>query len=459
MSRPKQSWLILFGIGFAVTIGVWVARLGHPPAVYVTAAVACLCGFWWLTEPIPIPATSLIPFALFPLTNVLSPVQVAAAYGDAVVLLMLGGFMLSKALERSGVHQRLALGLVHAVGSEGGHRLVLGFMAASALLSMWISNAATVVMLLPIAAAVVRQTTDRELKIVLLLGIAYAASIGGIATPIGTPPNLIFLRIYGPFGDDPGFVGWMSWTAPMVFVMFPFTWWWLTRRLPTGRSLQLPAVGAWRPAEIRTLAVFVVTALGWMTRSQPAGGWSTWLQVPQANDASVALLAVVVLFVLPNGEGERLLDWPAAARIPWDVLILFGGGIALAQAFQESGLSELLGTALAGVAQLPRLVTMLLICLFITFLTEVTSNTATATLVMPILAAAAVTAGCDPRQLMVPATISASFAFMLPVATPPNAIVFAADSELTVRRMAREGLMLNLVGALVVSLVCYVLFP
>ncbi|MEM9658293.1 MAG: SLC13 family permease, partial [Planctomycetota bacterium] len=241
---------------------------------------------------------------------------------------------------------------------------------------------------------------------------------------------------------------------PVVVVMLPIVGWWLTRSMPKGRRLELPEVGAWTSAERRTLMVFAVTALLWTTRSAPLGGWSGWAGLPGANDASVALLAVVAMFLIPDGRGEKLLDWDSAVRIPWGILILFGSGIAIAKAFDASGLSDELGSALHGLAQLPTFAMIAFVCLGVTFLTEVTSNTATTVLLMPILAAAAIGAEIDPKLIMAPAAMSASFAFMLPVATAPNAIVFATG-DLTVRRMARTGLALNLIGAAVIAVICY----
>ncbi len=423
-----------------------------------TAGITLLTAFWWVTEPIPIAATSLVPLAVFPLSGVLTASQVAQAYGNQLILLMLGGFMLSVAMERSGAHRRIALSMVALFGGTSGRRLVFGFMAASAVLSMWISNAATTLMLLPIAIAVLEGSTDRQLQKSLLLGIAYAASIGGIGTPIGTPPNLIFMNEYlKQTGIELGFVDWMKLALPLVMVMLPLAGLWLTRRLATQDAIRLPPVGKWRTAEVRTLLVFAVTAFLWMTRQQPWGGWSCWTGLTTANDASVALLAVVSLFAISDGQESRLLDWESAARIPWGILILFGGGITIANGFVASGLSRQLGGVLAGAGQLPTVILIGTICLVVTFLTEVTSNTATATLLMPILAAAAVATGKDPRLLMIPATFSASFAFMLPVATPPNAIVFGSD-RFTVQDMAKEGLVLNLLGVFAITVIYSWLF-
>lgn len=422
-----------------------------------TAAVAVICAVWWIFEPIPIPATSLIPLATLPIIGVLTPAQVGESYGSPLVLLLMGGFILSTAMEKSGAHRRVALGMVNLFGGNSSRRLVFGFMAAAAVLSMWISNTATTLMLLPVALAVIERSDDDNLAIPLLLGIAYAASVGGIGTPIGTPPNLIFREIYQQnTGIEIGFLTWMSWGVPVVLIFVPIIAFWLTRRLNYQGHVDMPKVGAWQTEERRVFIVFTLTALAWVTRSQPFGGWKTWLEVPGANDASVALLAVVAMFLIPNGKGSRLLDWETASRIPWGMLILFGGGIAIAKAFVISGMSAALGNALAGIAGWPILAMIAVICLCITFLTEMTSNTATTTLMMPILAAAAIAAGIAPEVLMVPAAMSASCAFMLPVATAPNTIVFSAG-RFTTSLMAREGAALNFVGVVVISVMCYLL--
>jgi sodium-dependent dicarboxylate transporter 2/3/5 len=418
-----------------------------------TAAVTMLCAVWWIFEPIPIPVTSLLPLALLPLTGVLTAEEVGAAYGDPLILLLLGGLMLSTALQRCGVHRRLALAMVRAFGANSGRRLVLGFMAAAAVLSMWISNMATALMLLPIVLAVVERCHDPHLRRALLLCVPYAASIGGVGTPVGTPPNLIFIANYQKAtGREVSFLEWMGWGLPVVLVMIPLAMLWLTRAISGFKRIELPETGPWRPAERRTLAAFAVTATLWITRTEPWGGWSTWLHLPQASDASVALAAVVALCLLPDGQGrgERLLDWETAVKIPWGILILFSSGIAISKAFSASGLSALLGERLAGLADLSPLAMVAAICLGVTFLTEITSNTATANLLLPVLGAAATAAQVDPLLFMAPAAISASFAFMLPVATGPNAIFFGSG-QLTVRDMAREGLALNLLGVVVVA--------
>ena len=427
----------------------------------ITAAVTLWCAIWWLTEPVPIPVTSLLPMALFPLLGVITPTQVAQSYGSPLILLLLGGFMLSGALAKCGAHRRLALVMIQASSRLGQKGLVLGFMLAAAGLSMWISNTATTLMLLPIALAVLENDRLKPLTIPLLLGTAYASSLGGTGTPIGTPPNLIYMQVsQDQFGVATSFPVWMSFGVPVVVLLLPLMFLWLTRHVASGALPKLDPPGRWQVAEIRVLIVFALTALAWMTRAAPWGGWQAWLDLPLANDASVAMLAVVVLCMLPNGDKEhpgRLLDWKTIERIPWGVLILFAGGITIARAFIETGLSDALAAELTTLSTLPTWLMIVVLCLGVTFLTEVTSNTATTALLMPVLAATAAATGIPHELLMVPAAISASCAFMLPVATAPNAVVYGSG-RVTVKDMMREGLVLNLLGALVITAVMLVRF-
>lgn len=423
----------------------------------LTLGITLICVIWWVFEPIPIPATSFLPLGLFPLLGVLTPVQVAQSYGHSLILLLLGGFILATALEKSGAHRRIALGMVRAFGGSSSRSLVFGFMAAAAVLSMWISNTATTLMLLPVALAVLEKSEDPKLATPLLLGIAYAASVGGMGTPIGTPPNVVFMGVYeATTGENIPFLTWMTWAVPIVLVFLPAIGYYLTRGLTFKGQVELPLVGQWQKAEVRVLAVFALTAFFWITRKQPFGGWSELFDLAATNDAMVALLAVVVMFLVPDGKGGKLLDWETAERIPWGMLVLFGAGISIATAFTASGLSETIGALLSGLAVLPLLPVMLLICLAVTFLTETTSNTATTTLLMPILAAGAIGAAIDPRLFMIPAAMSASCAFMLPVATAPNVIMFSTG-HFSIETMAREGFALNLVGAVIISCGCYLL--
>ncbi|MCR9277536.1 MAG: SLC13 family permease [Pseudomonadaceae bacterium] len=423
----------------------------------ITLGITVVTVVWWVFEPIPIPATSLLPLALLPLTGVITSGDVAAAYGHPLILLLLGGFLLSTALAASGAHRRIALGMVRLFGGGSSRRLVYGFMAASALLSMWISNTATTLMLLPVALAIVERSGDPKLAVPLLLGIAYAASLGGIATPIGTPPNLIFMGVYSETtGLEISFGQWMAWGLPVVLVFLPLMALWLTRSLRHSGTLELPSVGQWSSAEKRVMVIFVLTALAWITRREPFGGWSEWFNVAYSNDAIVAFLAVIALFIVPDGKGGKLLDWDTASDIPWGMLILFGAGIAIASAFGSSGLSAIIGNALSSLSDLDLWLLMLIICLTVTFLTEATSNTATTTLLMPILAAAAIGANIDPKLFMIPAAMSASCAFMLPVATAPNVIMFSTG-RFDVARMVREGFALNMIGAFIISTLLFLL--
>lgn len=451
-----RNWALWVGPLVALVAALSLNAAGYDRDIAVVSFVATLCIAWWVFEPIPIPVTSLLPLAVLPLLGVLTPAEVGQSYGSPIILLLLGGFLLSQAMEHAGAHRRIALGMVTLVGADSGTRLVLGFMAAAALLSMWISNTATTLMLLPVVLAVLDAAPNKDkLAVPLLLGVAYAASVGGIGTPIGTPPNLIFMQVYEETGGDPiSFTTWMSWGVPVVLLMVPLMALYLTRNLRGELQVNLPEVGRWRTEEKRVLLVFGLTALAWITRSEPFGGWRTWLDLPQANDASVALLAVVAMFIVPNGKGGALLTWERAVRIPWGVLLLFGGGICLAKGFVNSGLSELMGGLFSDVHAIPLFLLILLIALVVTFMTETTSNTASTTLLMPVLAAGAVGVGLAPEIMMVPAAMSASCAFMLPVATAPNSVVFGSG-VITTARMAREGFALNLLGAVVITTVCY----
>lgn len=443
----------------SVLIGWSVWKFGWLEAsASITLGIALWTAFWWIFEAVPIPVASLLPLSLLPLFGILEPKVVGEKYGHPLVLLLLGGFLLSKAMEKSGAHRRIALMMVNAC-PPGEKFLILGFMVATAFLSMWISNTATTLMMLPMAMAVIQNSRSEALKVPLLLGIAFAANVGGIGTPIGTPPNLVMMGAYKDLGHpELSFTEWMKFGVPVTVTMVLFIWLWLSRGITGKERIALPDPGTWRTPEVRTLLVFILTALAWITRSEPFGGWKTWLDLPQANDASVAFVAVIFLFCLPSGEkkGDRLLDWKTANKIPWGMLVLVGAGLCLGEGFKQSGLSATIAGVFSGIENLPLLVILLGIALLVTFLTEMTSNTATTNVLMPILGAAATASDIDPILLMIPAAMSASCAFMLPVATIPNAVVFGTG-EVSVRRMAREGLALNLIGAMVVSGICYLL--
>jgi sodium-dependent dicarboxylate transporter 2/3/5 len=447
-------------IGPIAAIGAYYLcfiTFGFQQSAAITAGITVLTVIWWVSEALPIPVTSLLPFALFPLFGVLSHTEVSSALGSHVILLLMGAFILSKSLERSGVHKRLAIMMVNAIGAHSKKRLVFGFMVATAMLSMWISNTATILIMLPIALAVLSQVPERTLKIAMILGIAYSASVGGIGTLIGTPPNVIFAGLYEQqSGQEFSFLTWMMVGIPCVIVAIPIMAVWLTRKLKGPLQIDLPIAGKWRTEEIRTLSVFALAVLAWITRNEPFGGWSDWLGIQMAGDSTVALAAVVIMFLVPNGKGEKLLDWQTAVSIPWGMLLLFAGGIALAKGFTVSGLSKLIGDGLSSFTQFPLLATVLLLCLCVTYLTEITSNVATATLLLPILYLVGISYGVDPVVLMVPATMAASCAFMLPVATAPNAIAYGTG-EIEIKDMVKEGAVLSFTISSILALLTYFL--
>ena len=459
MNLVQRYHMLWIGPLIACLVTVIMLQCGWEMSGALTAGLTILCALWWIFEPIPIPATSMIPLGVMPLLGILDGKQVAQAYGDPLIILLMGGAMLSKAMEKSGAHRRIALSMVNLFGNNDLRRLVLGFMVASAVLSMWVSNTATTLMLLPVVYAVLDSMEDKthsaKLAVPLFLGIAYAASIGGLGTPIGSPPNVIFLKVYAEAtGSTITFSQWMLWAVPVVLLMVPAACIWLTRDLVSTRSVKIPEVGNWRQEETRVLLIFGLTALSWVTLREPFGGWSTWFNVPSANYAAVALTGVLAMFLVSDGRGGKLLDWESASKIHWGVLLLFAAGIAIAKAFTVTGISTAIGDSLSGVTRLSLIIIIAVVALSVTFLTEITSNTATTTLLMPILAAASLGAGFDPALLMLPAALSASCAFMLPVATAPNAIVFGTG-KITVEQMVREGFALNIIGALVITMVVY----
>ncbi len=481
------------------------------PEVTRTAAVAVLVATWWITEAIPLFATSLVPLVAFPLLGILPGGKVAPAYVNSTIFLFIGGFLIALAMERWGLHRRIALNIIARAGSSPS-RVIVGFMLASALLSMWISNTATAVMMTPIALAILGPLEEREgrerirpLATALLLGIAYACSIGGLSTLVGTPPNLSFVRIYDiqfPGAPEIGFGRWLLVGLPVALVMFGVIAFLLTRvffRCPPDLRIDPDEIRARRDAlgpatfeEKAVLAVFATTAILWVFRVPlevgpiRIPGWSSL--VPTSgflDDGTVAIGMALVLFLIParrrapepGGEGESeeprarvsgtgteparfggIADAGIVLRLPWGVVLLFGGGFALATGFSETGLSKVLGNHFEGLGVLPPFVLVLSICLGITFLTELTSNVATTETILPILAGVSVAVGVHPLVLMVPATLSASCAFMMPVATPPNAIVFGSG-RLAVPDMARAGIWINLLGAVVIASAFQLLGP
>lgn len=445
------------------------------PAAWRVAAVAALMATWWVTEALPIAATALVPLVLFPSLGIAALGATASPYANPVIYLFLGGFLLAAALQRVTLHQRLALGIIAAVGTRP-DRLVLGFIVATAAISMWVSNTATVVMLLPIAtpvlelvrsaavreeaAAAMSDSAAHDFEVALLLGIAYAASIGGIGTIVGTPPNALLAGFMAEtFGTPIGFGRWMLVGVPIVAVGIPITWLLLTRVVYRVRPDPMPAaamivesqraaMGRIRREEWIVGAVVGLAALGWI--GQPVIART----LPGLTEPAIGIAAALLLFILPADDRRPVLDASALERVPWGVLVLFGGGLSLAAAIQDSGLAAWLGESLSALRAYPLLAVMLIVATVVVFLSELTSNTATAAAFIPLAAALAHGIGAEPVGLVVTTAIAASLGFMMPVGTPPNALVFGTG-RVRIGEMVRAGVLLNLVMIAVVVLICY----
>jgi len=466
------------GLAAFVTVLLIPTPAGMTPVAQRVAAVAVLMAIWWITEAIPIPATALLPLALYPALGIMSAKDAAVSYGDRNLFLFAGGFFIAMAMQKWNLHERIALHIIKRTGTNS-RRLILGFMVATAFLSMWISNTATAMMMMPIGLAVIgeiERTSEAEsgpFGTALMLGIAYAASIGGIGTLIGTPPNIVFttqLSLLYPKAPEISFVQWMFIGLPLVLIFLPLTWFTLTRlaypispSVATGRiesiiDERLNSLGPMSRGEKIVLAVASMTAISWISR----GLWSRLFPQPDyIDDSTVAIAFAVLLFAIPvdREQNEFALDWTWARRIPWGILLLFGGGLALANGFKDSNLIAWAGDQLRVLSNMPLLGMIVCIALLVTFLTELTSNVATTTILLPILAVtASEVLKVNPLLLMIPATMSASCAFMLPVATPPNAIVFGSG-HITVPQMARSGLILNFLGVLLITTLAFVAVP
>ena len=447
------------------------------------AAIALLMATWWLCESIPIPATSLLPLFLFPVLGIMHMKTAAAPFASHLIFLFMGGFIIALSMQRWNLHRRIAMTIVRNIGFSPA-RLVFGFMFATALLSAFVSNTATTVMMMPIGLAVIAHTVEEGRKsgldkdidfspehfafgLNLMLGIAYAASIGGIATLIGTPPNTVLASfLSGTYNYEITFARWLLVGVPIAAVFLPLCWWYLVKvanpikleKIPGGKDMiqkELKAMGSMKPGERWSMTVFTLTALGWIFRKQmdflfPDPSYVT--------DATIAMAGALVLFLIPVDfkKGIFVMNWEWAAKMPWGVLILFGGGLALAEGFKATGLAVWIGSQVGLLENAPVFLMIIVIATLIIFLTELTSNTATAAMMMPILSAIAIGLGQNPLLLAVPAALAASCAFMLPVATPPNAIIFGSG-YVTIPQMARTGFGLNLMGVVLVTLVTYLL--
>ncbi len=478
----QRIGLILGPLLFVVMLAV-PSPAGMEPAAQKMAAVALLMATWWMCESIPIPATSLLPIPLFPMLGVLDTKKATAPYANHLIFLFMGGFLIALSMQRWNLHRRIAMNIVKVVGFSPG-RLILGFMIATAAISAFVSNTATAVMMMPIGLAIIAHVVEEGKKegldrtidfspekfafgLNLMLGIAYASSIGGLATLIGTPPNTLLAGyLQKTYGVEITFVKWLLVGVPLTVILLPLCWLWLTRfanpmelkKVPGGKELieeELRRMGGMGAGERWTALVFALTALGWIFQKQIE---FIFPDPKMVTDSAIAMAGAILLFLIPVSfkKNEWVMNWHWAAKMPWGVLILFGGGLALADGFKETRLADWIGGQMGLLQNAPMLVMVLAVTTLVIFLTELTSNTATAAMIMPVLSAVAIGMGQNPMLLLVPAAVAASLAFMLPVGTPPNAIVFGSG-YVTIPQMARSGFGLNLIGIVVIVLVTFTL--
>lgn len=474
MNQITRSLILIAGPLLFIILQILGKPSTMPEAAFDVLCVALWMALWWITEVIPIAATALLPIILFPLTGAVDIGTTTASFGHKYVFLYLGGFILAIAIEKWKLHRRIALSIIKLIGTNI-RFIILGFMVATAFLSMWISNTATSVMMLPIATAIITQLKDDsrtgkeeigKFGKALMLAIAYSASIGGIGTLIGTPPNLVFAGIVEElYSIEISFLQWAKLGIPISVFLLVICWKYLTRFAFDFRRSKFPGgqeeinrlwkeLGKMGREEKKVLIVFAVTAFCWISRSfllQPV--------IPFIDDTIIAITAGISLFIIPGKETKsKLLEWEEAVQIPWGIILLFGGGMALATGFSETGLAEWIGKQLVNLDFLPLFLLILVLVAAVNFLTEVTSNLATTAMLLPVLAPIAAGLNLHPFLLMGAATLAASCAFMLPVATPPNAVVFGAG-YLRIPDMIRTGLWMNLFSILVISLIIYFLLP
>lgn len=482
-SNKKYTGLV---IGFLLFLFILLFTDLEPgkPEITSTCAIAVLMAVWWVTESIPLSITALLPVILFPLLGILDGKEISKAYFNHIIFIFIGGFIMALAMEKWNLHKRIALKILLWVGVSPG-RILFGCMLATSVLSMWISNTATAMMMIPIVTSIIikieESLSKKELLSYatgLLLGIAYSASVGGIATIVGTPPNLICVRMLNIlYADAPEilFNQWLLFAFPLTVVMFIIIW--LILKLSYVKKIkitnlsresiksQYDNIGKSSYEERIVFILFIILALLWITRpgfkfnSFSIPGWDLlFKQSKYINDGTVAVLIAVILFIIPakSDRAKRLMDWETANKIPWNIVILFGGGFALAMGFEKSGLSLWLANQLTGSLNITPFIYVLLIVALMTFLTELTSNTASTQMLLPVFASIAVGLKLNPMIFMVPVTLAASFAFMLPTATPPNAIIFGTN-RVSINNMIRTGFVINIVGIILVTLVTYLL--
>ncbi len=483
-----QKFGLLLGIGLFLIFILFADLEPGNPTITRMAAVAVLMAAWWIFDAIPLFATALLPLALYPLLGISSAKETAPIYLNSTIFLFMGGFMIALTMEKWNLHIRIAVVIIRAIGG-GPSRLILGFMVSTAFLSMWMSNTATAIMMLPIALAIISQmeTTfgieeTHKFSVGLLLAIAYAASVGGMATLVGTPPNLALVQIFEiafPKAEPLAFGTWFFMALPLSIVLLLVIWLILTKimyRVPSHVTIDRSIVdeahrklGKIRFEEGVMLVVFSITAALWIFRNDLVLGFMTipgWSHlIPNGkllDDGTVGIMMGLFLFFIPtrsaNAKSPTIMGPDVIRAIPWGIILLFGGGFALASGFQKTGLSAYIGQSFAGVGGLHPIIMVFILCAGMTFLTEVTSNTATTQMLLPILASVAVDIQLNPLLLMIPATLSASCAFMMPVATPPNAIVFGSG-RMKIAEMARTGLVINIIGAVLLTLYLYFFLP
>lgn len=480
-SKIQQLSLIIAPI-ISILIILFVKLDPERPEITYTFAIALLMAIWWITEALPLAVTALLPVALFPLFGVADGKIISSMYFNHLIFLFIGGFIMAFAMERWNLHRRIALKILIFFGISPG-KILLGFMLATSFLSMWMSNTATAMMMVPIALSIIMKLEESlgkakigRYSVGLLLGIAYSASIGGIATLVGTPPNLSFARIVSiifPKMTEISFADWFIFAIPVTILLFASAWlllFLMYKPKESWKNLQInefrkeyESLGKPKVEERIVFILFIILAFLWIFRtgfdiqSVSIPGWAQLFNTPPyINDGTVAIFIALILFIIPSKsqKGERIMNWETANKIPWNIVLLFGGGFALAQGFVDSGLSIWFGEQLAGLANVQPIILTLANVTMMSFLTELTSNVATTEMILPILAGLAITIKINPLLLMVPATLAASLAFMLPVATPPNAIIFGTN-RIKVKDMVKTGILLNITGVIIATLVMY----
>ena len=469
------------GLLTGLIIFLVILLLPNPPGMSTEAknamAVVSLMTVWWIAESIPVYATAFLPLVLYPMLRVLPAAQTAENYGHNYVLMMLAGFLLAKAIESSNLHKRIALVLMSLLGTSR-QKLMLSLMIATAFISMCIANVTTALLMLPIALAITTRDEAEagrktSFSTAMMLATAYSASIGGVATLIGSPTNLIFLGIMGNlFPDAPtiSFLDWLKIGLPVTIIFLPIVWFYLVKYFKIQGSIagsheivknELHSLGKMNAVEKRVMWVFAITTLAWIFRDDlvfgrvKIPGWSELLGLQNyVHDSTVAMASAIFLFALPDGKGKRLLDWKSASQIPWGVVMIVGGGYAIAAGFQSTGLASWMGNQLAFISAFPFWIVLVIVVGFILFFTEINSNTATANIFLPVLASIAIAGQTNPLLLMIPATFASTFAFMMPAGTGPNTVIFASE-KVSVSEMVKCGFWLKLISLVVLTLILY----